>query len=128
MKTLCAMESLVEDVPQVNFVVCPATIEHCDRIFELFQEYYSEYGIPSNRQLNEETFRKEGFESSNPSFQCFIAKTRKKVDVIIGFVLWFRPFENTTGQRVFLEALYVSKPYRQKHVEQTLFEQTIQFY
>lgn len=50
-------------------------------------------------------------------------------DSIFGFVLWFRPFENiTTGQRVFLEALYVSKPYRQKHVEQALFERTIQIY
>lgn len=50
-------------------------------------------------------------------------------DIIFGFVLWFRPFENTTtGQRVFLEALYVSKPYRQKYVEQALFEQTIQIY
>lgn len=37
MKTLRAMESLVEDVPQVNFVICPAAIEDCDRIFELVQ-------------------------------------------------------------------------------------------
>ncbi|XP_026822631.1 uncharacterized protein LOC113560770 isoform X2 [Rhopalosiphum maidis] len=104
MKTLCAMESLVEGVPQINFIICPAEIEDCDQIYELVQEYYSEYGIPSSRQLN------------------------KDKDVIIGFVLWFRPFENTTGQRVFLEALYVSKPYRQKYVEQALFEKTIQIY
>lgn len=26
-------------------------------------------------------FRKEGFESSTPSFQCFIAKTRKKGNI-----------------------------------------------
>ncbi|CAH1720264.1 spermidine/spermine N(1)-acetyltransferase-like protein 1 [Aphis gossypii] len=128
MKTLCAMESLVEDVPQINFIICPALIDDCDQIYELVQEYYSEYGIPSSRQLNKDTFRKDGFESQNPSFQCFIAKTRKEEDVIIGFVLWFRPSENTTGQPVFLEALYVSKPYRQKYVEQALFEKTIQIY
>jgi len=129
MKTLYAMESLVEDVPQINFVIYPAVIEDCDQIYELVQEYYSEYGIPSNRQLNKEIFRKDGFESPKPSFQCFIAKTKEEEeDVIFGFVLWFRPFENTTGQRVFLEALYVSKPYRQKYVEQALFEQTVQIY
>ncbi|XP_001949754.1 uncharacterized protein LOC100162337 [Acyrthosiphon pisum] len=128
MKTLCAMESLVEGVPQVNFVICPAVIDDCDQIYELVQEYYSEYGIPSSRQLNKDTFRRDGFESQNPSFQCFIAKTRREEDVIIGFVLWFRPSENTTGQPVFLEALYVSKPYRQKHLEQALFEKTIQIY
>lgn len=37
MKTLCAMESLVEDVPQINFVICPAVIEDCDQIYELVQ-------------------------------------------------------------------------------------------
>lgn len=53
-------------------------------------------------------------------------------DVIFGFVLWFRPFENATtmmgsAQGVyFLEALYVSKPYRKKHVEHALFERTVQ--
>lgn len=37
MKTLCAMESLVEGVPQVNFVICPAVIDDCDQIYELVQ-------------------------------------------------------------------------------------------
>lgn len=47
-------------------------------------------------------------------------------DVIFGFVLWFRSSEiMTMGQTVLLEALYVSKPYRQKYVEQALFEQTV---
>lgn len=36
-KTMCAMESLIEDVPQINFVICPAMVEDCDRIFELVQ-------------------------------------------------------------------------------------------
>lgn len=37
MKTLYAMESLVEDVPQINFVIYPAVIEDCDQIYELVQ-------------------------------------------------------------------------------------------
>lgn len=37
MKTLYAMESLVEDVPQINFDICPAVIEDCDQIYELVQ-------------------------------------------------------------------------------------------
>lgn len=37
MKTLCAMESLVEGVPQINFIICPAEIEDCDQIYELVQ-------------------------------------------------------------------------------------------
>jgi len=128
--SLCAMESLAEDVPRIDFDICPAVIEDCDQIYELVQEYYSEYGIPSNRQLNKETFRRDGFESSKPTFQCYIAKTTEDDDVIFGFVLWFRPFENApTNQGVyFLEALYVSKPYRQKHVEHALFERTVQVY
>lgn len=40
MKTLCAMESLVEDVPQINFVVCPAVHEDCEQIYELIQVWY----------------------------------------------------------------------------------------
>lgn len=35
MKTLCAMESLVEGVPQINFIICPALIDDCDQIYEL---------------------------------------------------------------------------------------------
>lgn len=37
MKTMCALKSLIEDVPQVNFDVCPAVIEDCDQIYELVQ-------------------------------------------------------------------------------------------
>lgn len=35
MKTLCAMESLAEDVPQINFHICRALIEDCEEIYEL---------------------------------------------------------------------------------------------
>jgi len=34
---MCAMESLVEGVPQINFVICPAVIDDCDQIYELVQ-------------------------------------------------------------------------------------------
>jgi len=36
-KTSCALESLVEDVPQINFVICPALIEDCEEVYELVQ-------------------------------------------------------------------------------------------
>ncbi|XP_050538948.1 uncharacterized protein LOC126904207 isoform X2 [Daktulosphaira vitifoliae] len=127
-KTTSKLESLIEDVPQVNYTICEATINHCDQIFNLVQEYYTEYGIPKNRQLNISTFRRDGFETSSPCFRCFIAltKTRGGIDEIIGFVLWYRSFGSTTGPRVYLEALFVTKLYRQKQVEQALFEETLQ--
>ncbi|XP_050422797.1 uncharacterized protein LOC126834715 isoform X2 [Adelges cooleyi] len=126
-KQLRPMESLIEGVPLVNYTIRPATVEHCDKIYTLIQEYYSEYGIPSNRQFDKTTFRKDGFETDTPNFRCFVALSKSREDYnIIGFVLWFRNFIGNSNPQVWLEALFVTKKYRQKRVEQALFEHTIQ--
>lgn len=40
MNGICAMESLVEDTADTNFIICPAVIEDCDQIYELVQVKY----------------------------------------------------------------------------------------
>ncbi|XP_012274454.1 diamine acetyltransferase 2 isoform X2 [Orussus abietinus] len=75
--------------------------------------------MPYGPKINHEALERDGFDSEQPLFQCYVAVAEEKV---IGYALYYFVYSTWTGKEMLLEDLCVASNYRNKNVGSMLFQ------
>ena len=92
----------------MSFSIRPARPEDCPRILELVRELAAFERAPDSVTVSLDHFRESGFGPS-PVWYGFVAEAEEGV---IGFALWYVRYSTWKGQRMYLEDIYITEPWR----------------
>uniref|UniRef100_A0A224XMC8 Putative diamine acetyltransferase n=1 Tax=Panstrongylus lignarius TaxID=156445 RepID=A0A224XMC8_9HEMI len=105
----------------VKFVVRNAKREDCVEIRRLIQELADFEKLPNSVKLEAETLEKDGFDNTQPPYQCIVAEDPENPNKLIGYALFFLGYATWLGKRVYLEDIMVTEKYRRSGVGSQLF-------
>lgn len=97
--------------------------EDCFQLLKLVHELAAYEKAPNQVTITLEHFTESGF-GKNPVWWAFIAED-KETDTIIGFALYYIRFSTWKGQRLYLEDIIVTQPWRGKGIGTLLFDSLI---
>lgn len=86
----------------------------------LLKELASFQKLEDQVKLNAETLEKDGFDTSTPAFNCFVAEHDQK---IVGYILYFFCYSTFLGKSVFIEDLYVRQNVRRRGIGKRLVKE-----
>lgn len=94
------------------FQIRKAREEDCPQMLALVRELAAYEKAPDEVTVSPEHFTESGF-GANPVWWAFVAELEGK---IIGMALYYIRFSTWKGQRMYLEDIIVSEPYRNKGI------------
>jgi GNAT superfamily N-acetyltransferase len=106
----------------VSVVIRPARREDCPSILSLVRELAVFERAPDAVTVSEAHFTESGFEPQ-PVWWALVVEAE---DIVIGFALWYVRFSTWKGQRLYLEDLYVSEPWRGRGIGMALMQALIE--
>lgn len=95
----------------------------CPRLMELVQELADFERAPDEVTVSLEHFESSGF-SNAPVWWAFVAEDPVS-DKIVAFALYYIRYSTWKGQRLYLEDLIVTEPWRGKGIGKMLFERLL---
>lgn len=93
----------------------------CPRMLELVQELATFERAPDEVTVTPEHFEESGF-GPNPVYWAFVAEEN---GFIVGFALYYIRYSTWKGQRMYLEDILVTEPYRGRRIGQMLMDRLI---
>lgn len=105
----------------MNIVIRPAKAEDCAAMMELIRELAEYEKAPEQVTVTLEHFEQSGFGPS-PVWWAFVAEVE---GTIAGMALYYIRYSTWKGQRMYLEDIIVSEPYRGKGLGTKLMEALI---
>ncbi|EFN65440.1 Diamine acetyltransferase 2 [Camponotus floridanus] len=94
-----------------EIIVRRARREDCEAIMMLIQELADYEKMPDGPKIDYKTLERDGFEEQ--LFLCNVATFNEKV---IGYTIFYYVYSTWRGKVMFLEDIYVTQEFREKHV------------
>ena len=98
----------------------------CARMMELIHELAEYEKAPQEVTVDTQHFIESGF-GETPVWWAYVAEINdfKKEPFIVGFALYYIRYSTWKGQRMYLEDIIVTEPFRGKGIGKLLFEQLV---
>lgn len=106
-----------------NATIRRAKREDCKAVRQLIQELADFEKMPNRPMISHETLERDGFDTEHPPFVCFVAEANEK---IIGYAVVYYTYSTWCGKAMFLEDIYVTPEFRNKHVGSRLLKAVAQ--
>nr|XP_039258364.1 thialysine N-epsilon-acetyltransferase-like [Styela clava] len=100
---------------EFTYSIRKATVKDAEDVISMIEELAEYENMLDQCKLTPEIFRKDGF-GEDPAFHCIIAEAKTATGVVqtVGYALYYYIYSTFKGRNVYLEDVYVKKPYR-KH-------------
>ncbi len=107
----------------MDIIIRHAVKEDCARILELVRELAHFEKAPDEVTVPFDHFVDSGF-GDKPVWWAFVAED-SRTNTIVGISLYYIRYSTWKGQRLFLEDIIVTKPYRSMGIGKQLFDRTV---
>ena len=96
--------------------------EDCQQMMQLINELAKYEKAPEEVTVNFDHFVESGF-GEKPVWWAFVAEVDK---IVVGFALYYVRYSTWKGQRLYLEDILVTEPFRGKGIGKLLFDRLIE--
>ncbi|CAG9825533.1 unnamed protein product [Phaedon cochleariae] len=104
---------------RTNISVRKARREDMKEVYALLKGLAEFENLLDQVKIDEHTLERDGFDTDNPLFGCFVAEMSD--GPLVGYALYFHSYSTWEGASILLEDIYVHPDYRKNGVGKQLF-------
>jgi GNAT superfamily N-acetyltransferase len=104
-----------------DIIIRPATAGDCPAMLELIKELAAYERAPDEVTVSPDHFRESGFGDS-PVWWAYVAEAE---GIVVGFALYYVRYSTWKGQRMYLEDIIITEPWRCKGIGSMLMDKLV---